>query len=112
MAWTCGFFLPLDRPLVGVGPCDRHVALVQVHELAPVTHTLFLNFLPASHLGASLVAQAVKNPPAVQETRLPSLGREDPLEKEMATPSSTLAWRIPWMEEPGGLQSTGSQSWK
>ena len=51
----------------------------------------------------------VKNPPAIQETRVPSLGWEDPLEKEMATHSSVLAWRIPWMEEPGGLQSMGSQ---
>ena len=55
------------------------------------------------------MAQMVKNLPAVQETRVPSLGQEDPLEKEMATPSSTLAWRIPWTEEPGGLQSMGSQ---
>ena len=49
---------------------------------------------------ASLVAQMVKNPPAVQETWVQSLGQEDPLEKEMATHSSTLAWKIPWMEEP------------
>ena len=53
---------------------------------------------------ASLVAQLVKNPPAMQETWVPSLGREDPLEKGMATHSSLLAWRIPWTEEPGGLQ--------
>ena len=46
---------------------------------------------------------------AMQKTQVPSLGREDPLEKEMATHSSILAWRIPWTEEPGGLQSTGSQ---
>ena len=52
----------------------------------------------------------VKNPPAVQETWIESLGLEDPLEKEMATLSSTLAWRIPWTEEPGGLQSMGWQS--
>ena len=52
----------------------------------------------------------VQNPPAMQETRVRSLGREDPLEKEMATASSILAWRIPWTEEPGGLQSTGSQT--
>ena len=58
---------------------------------------------------ASLVAQAVKNPPAMQETHTQSLGQEDPLEKEMATHSSILAWRIPWTEEPGGLQSKGSQ---
>ena len=52
----------------------------------------------------SLVAQMVKNPPAKQETRVGSLGWEDPLEEEMATHSSTLAWRIPWTEESGGLQ--------
>ena len=51
----------------------------------------------------------VKNLPAMQETRVRSLGREDPLEKEMATHSSILAWEIPWTEEPGGLQSMGSQ---
>ena len=58
---------------------------------------------------ASLVAQTVKHLPAVQETWVPSLGWEDPLEKEMATHSSTLAWKIPWTVEPGGLQSMGSQ---
>ena len=57
----------------------------------------------------SLVAQLVKNLPAVQETWVQSLGGEDPLKKEMAAHSSILAWRIPWTEEPGGLQSTGSQ---
>ena len=57
----------------------------------------------------SLVAQTVKRLPARRETRVRFLGREDPLEKEMATHSSTLAWRIPWTEEPGGLQSLGSQ---
>ena len=55
------------------------------------------------------MAQMVKNPPAMQEARVRSLGREDPLEKGMATHSSILAWRIPWTEEPGGLQSTGWQ---
>ena len=58
---------------------------------------------------ASLTAQLVKNWPAMQETRVQFLGWEDPLEKEMATHSSILAWRIPWTEEPGGLQSMGSQ---
>ena len=57
----------------------------------------------------SLVAQSVKNLPAVQKTRVRSLGWEDPLEKEMATHSSILAWKISWTEEPGGLQSLGSQ---
>ena len=55
-----------------------------------------------------MVAQMVKHLAAVRETRVRSLGQEDPLEKEMATLSSTLAWKIPWMEEPGGLQSMGS----
>ena len=55
-----------------------------------------------------LVAQMVENPPAVPETRVQSLGQEDPLEKGMATHFSILTWRIPWIEEPGGLQSVGS----
>ena len=59
---------------------------------------------------ASLVAQMVKRLPAVQETQVPSLGREDPLEREMATHSITPAWKIPWMEEPGRLQSKGPQT--
>ena len=59
--------------------------------------------------GASLVAQRLKHLPAMWETWVRSLGWEDPLEKEMATHSSILAWRIPWMEEPGGLQSARSQ---
>ena len=59
----------------------------------------------------ALVAQMVKCLPAMQETRVRSLGQEDPLENEMATHSSTLAWKIPWMEESGGLHSVGSQSW-
>ena len=60
-------------------------------------------------LGASLVAQTVKNPPAMLETWVRSLGWEDSLEEEMATHSSVLAWRMPWTEEPGRLQSVGSQ---
>ena len=62
----------------------------------------------------SLVVQTVKHLSAkhlsaMQKTWVPSVGQEDPLEKEMAAHSSTLAWKIPWMEEPGGLQSMGSQ---
>ena len=57
---------------------------------------------------ASLVAQMAKNLPTMWETWVRSLGWEDPLEEEMATHSSTLAWRIPWTEEPSGLQSMGS----
>ena len=56
------------------------------------------------------MAQLVKNQPAKQETWVQSLGWKDPLEEDMATHSSILAWRIPWTEEPGGLQSVGSQS--
>ena len=52
---------------------------------------------------------AVRNPPAMQETLVQFLGQEDPVEKEMATHSSLLAWKIPWTEEPGGLQLMGSQ---
>ena len=63
---------------------------------------------PALGCYASPVAQRLK--PEMRETWVQSLGREDPLEKEMATHSSILAWRIPWTQEPGGLQSTGSQS--
>ena len=62
-------------------------------------------YLPKS----SLVAHLVKSLPAMQETWVQSLGCEDPLEKEMASQSSTLAWKIPWTEEPGRLQSMGSQ---
>ena len=61
-------------------------------------------------LSSSLVAQTVKNLPAVQETEVRPLGQEDPLEKGMATPSTILAWGIPWTEEPDGLQSMESQS--
>ena len=65
---------------------------------------------PKVLLWASLVAQLVKNLPAMQETWVRPLGWEDPLEKEMATHSNILAWRIPWTEETSRLQSLGSQS--
>ena len=66
-------------------------------------------FLVSLEYWASLVAQMVKNLPAMQETWVRSLDQEDPLEKKMSTFSSILAWRIPWTEEPSGLQSMGSQ---
>ena len=69
----------------------------------------FYTFLSLILSNNSLVAQRIKHLPATQETRVRSLGWEDPLEKEMATHSSTLVWRIPWTEEPGRLQSTGWQ---
>ena len=65
--------------------------------------------IPFPPFNDSLVAQMVKRLPAVWETQVRSLGWEDPLEKEMATHSSTLAWKIPWTEEPGRLQSMRSQ---
>ena len=74
--------------------------------------SLFFSFLSVSSLliwRASLVAQMVKNLPAVQETQVQSMGGEDPLEKGMVTHSSILSWRIPWTEELGGLQSMGLQ---
>ena len=69
---------------------------------------VFLSFIGSVKV-ASLVAQKVKSLSAIQETGVQSLGWEDPLEKEMETHSSIFAWKIPRMEEPGGLQSTGSQ---
>ena len=88
-----------------------------------MTHPLSLNFLMCK-MGLTIpntigwfyglskrmsLAQLAKNPPAMQVTPVQSLGQEDPLEERMATHSSVLAWRIPWTEEPGGLQSMGLQ---
>ena len=71
---------------------------------------MFIIFvLPFQWVGASLVAQRLKRLPPMQETQVQSLGQGDPLERETVTHSSILAWRIPWMEKPGRLQSTGSQ---
>ena len=68
-----------------------------------------LILIAVNHGAVSLVAQTIKNPLTMHKTWVRSLGQEDPLEKGMATHSSTLAWRIPWIEEPGGLQSIGLQ---
>ena len=76
-----------------------------MHLANPIS-SLIGSELTASYT-ASLVAQLVKNLPAVQETQVQSVSWEDPLEEEMATHSSTLAWKIPWMEEPG----TGHSPW-
>ena len=77
------------------------------------SHVTYLNqSMSPSHLftlWASLMSQTVKNLPAMQETWVPSLGQEDPLEKGMTTHSSILAWRIPWTKEPCGLWSMGFQ---
>ena len=66
--------------------------------------------LAVIYLGPNLVAQKLKHLPPMQETQVRTLNQEDPLEKEMVTHSSILAWRIPWTEEPYGLQSMGLQS--
>ena len=63
------------------------------------------------YTGVSLVAQIVKNPPAMQETQVQSLGHEEPLEKVLATHAITVAWKIPRTEKPGGLQYMGLQNW-
>ena len=82
------------------------------HDDSLVEGSLVRNTCIGSHLlghqSAPLIAQLVKNLPAVQETQVRFLGQEDPLKKRMATNSSILACRIPWMEEPGRLQSMGS----
>ena len=70
---------------------------------------MMLSFTRRKEISDYLVAQTVKNLPAMTGTQVQSLGQEDPLEKGMATHFSILAWRIPWMENPGGLQSVGSQ---
>ena len=72
------------------------------------TTTSLTGYIPTQNR-ASLLAQRLKRLPAMRETWVRSLGQEDPLEKEMSTHSSILAWRIPWTEELGGLQSMGSQ---
>ena len=100
--------------------CDPHKGFSVVNEAVEVFLEFSRFFHDQMNVGnlisdcsafswASLVAQKVKCLPATRETWVLSLGREDPLEKEMATHSSILAWRIPWTVEPGEIQSTGSQ---
>ena len=93
--------------------CGAHVKLTLTYVIPSVPLIpLFLpscikEFILTTPVGVSLVAQLVKNPPAMQETWLQSLGWEESLEEGMATHSSIPAWRIPWTEEPGGLRSLG-----
>ena len=84
--------------MIEEGCWSQHLDIITLHHL--------LHFSTET-LRTSLVAQTVKSLPAVQETQVPSLGQEDPLEKGMTTPSSILAWKLPWTEEPGRLQSAG-----
>jgi len=99
-----------EAAVLGRGGDGAHVR--SKHSPPLTTQSLLMPVpLEASRQGrASLVAQRVKNLPAVQETRIRSLGQEDPREKAMVTHSRILAWRIPWTEKPGGLQSMGSQT--
>ena len=78
-------------------------------EITPKTFPDIITSLPHFFPQASLVVQMVKNPSAMQESQVQSLGWEDPLEKGMAIHSSIPVWRIPWTEKPGELQSMGSQ---
>ena len=81
----------------------------QLRELGPLTTIHVTDHSCSFLIRASLVAQTVKRLPAMRGTGVQSPGQEDPLEKQMATHSSTLAWKIPWTEEPGRLHSMGSQ---
>ena len=83
----------------------------QTHEMKLIRISFFVNIYAHTHTHTHGFPSdtEVKNLPTMQETWIPSLGWEDPLEKEMATHSSTLAWKIPWTEEPGRLYSMGSQ---
>ena len=94
-----------DQSWVFIGRTDAEAELQYFGHLMWRTDS----FEKTMMLGASLIAQSVKNLPAIQETWVWFLGREDPLEKGMATHSSILAWRILWTEDAGGLQFTGLQ---
>ena len=105
-SWTYPFWVELPSHWAGLWLRHQNLSLssLRFSKFLWITNCIFI-----CCTGASLIAQSVKNLPAMQETWVQFLGREDPLEKEMATPSSILAWRIPQTEEPGGLQSMGSQ---
>ena len=103
----CHFLLQRIFPTQGSYPshlCCRQILYQLSHQGSP--NRLIRD---REQIGVSLVVQTVKNLPAMRETRVSSRVREDPLEKEMATHSSIIAWRIPWTEEPVSLQSRGSQ---
>ena len=109
----CNFFL--HSSVDGHLGCFHVLAIVNSASVKTDVHVSFSvmassGYMPSSGIGgsyssfgASLMAQRIKHLPVMQETRVRSLGWEDPLEKEMATHSSILAWRIPWREDPGGL---------
>ena len=103
---------PGDLPDPGIEPgslaLQSDSLLTESPGKSPVSFFLCIDCLSLCHL-ASLVAQTVTNLPAMQETQVRSLGQGEPMEKEMATHSSILAWRILWTEKPGWLQSMGLQ---
>ena len=107
--WTNAVITLITHTRTKIKHLEYQAALTHVQKWGAVALPL-LRLLQALVLQASLVAQTVKNLPAVQETWVQSLGGEDPLEKGMATHSSIRAWRIPWTEESGGLQFIESQS--
>ena len=101
LAFQAQFKCVIRKPLgIQVGLGTHEVGIWFFSHYVKIINSVYL-------IEASLVAQSVKNLPMMQETWVQSLGWEDPLEKEMATHASILAWEIPWTEEPGGLQSMG-----
>ena len=86
-----------------------HLLLLQEEDMYVTRLPFTFRYLQPLFLGKLFVGQRLKRLPPMQETRVQSLGQEDPLEKEMAIHSSILAWRIPWMEKPNRLQAMGSQ---
>ena len=111
-ALKCSWFRSSQGTSVEAGTVLRGSQLGLYPSFQPLVILPFLTFSLSIHQPdsrASLVAQMVKNLPAMQETWVQSLSWEDPLEKRMATHSSILTWRIPWTQEPGGIQSMGSQ---
>ena len=98
---------PGQRSLAGYSPCGLKES--DTTEVTYHMHARDILCLLIWQETASVLAQSVKSPPAMQETHVRVLGWEDPLEKEMATHFSILAWKIPWTDKPGGLQTMGSQ---
>ena len=105
-------FMEFSSQYTGVGSCSLLQRIFPTQGLNPgLPHCwqILYQLNHQRHLKVFPVAQTVKKLPATWESRVRSLGREDPMEKRMAIHSSILAWRIPWIEEPGGLLSMGSQ---
>ena len=106
---SCSAAYGIFVPQPGIEPTSPTLQGRLLTTRPPRIVPLFFNCYSFSIQRTTLVAQTVKRLSTMRETRVRSLGREDPLEKEMAIHSSTIAWKIPWTEEPGRLQSMGSQ---